>query len=79
MFRDKYGCFFFNERFVLQVGVVVAGIPAVFLMYKLIHVNDAFGIKPEVLSCISAVLVAAGEPLRPSPYTVGATILTSPI
>jgi len=61
VFRNKYDCFFFNERFVLEVGVGMNAIPATFLMFKLLQVNDAYGIKPEVVCVISTILVAAGS------------------
>ncbi|CAM9756489.1 unnamed protein product [Scytosiphon promiscuus] len=45
----SYGCFFFNEKLMLEVGLACCVFPVVLIVYKLASINDTFGIKPEIV------------------------------
>lgn len=59
--RGNYGCFFFHEKLVVEISLGVGIVPASFLMAKLAAVNDAYGIRPEIMSVFGVGLAAAGE------------------
>lgn len=58
--RDKYGCFFFNERRAVELTVLLGVGPTVISMFKLIKVRDVFGIGPEIVHVIIPMLIGGG-------------------
>lgn len=69
--RGNYGCFFFHEKLVLEIGLGCCIPPASFLMFKLIAVDDALGIRPEIFSVLVGSIAAGGENLARSEQPIG--------
>lgn len=58
-----YGCFFHNERRVIE-GTLILGVgPTIFAMFKLMKMRDVFGIGPEIIT-VAVPLLTTGGMLR---------------
>lgn len=58
--RNNYGCYFFNERRAVQ-GTLILGIgPTIFATFKLMKMQDVFGIGPEIVRVIVPMVIVGG-------------------
>lgn len=58
--RDKYGCYFFNERRAIELTLILGVIPTVFVMCKLMKGHDVFDIGPEIVNVMVPIMIGGG-------------------